>query len=130
MGDRKPNALLEQLKGSLAKPTSVSNASSMLELTQAGQGREVSLPDSLTVPPSNPAGPTNALKVSVSLYPSDLARMDEVKRYMTSLGYRNLSDSEALRLACRSISLNSTLGDVYVQMMQEDRRRKRHQDPK
>jgi hypothetical protein len=65
-----------------------------------------------------------ANKVSVSLYSTDLARMDEIKQYMQGQGIRNLSDSQALRLACRAVELDSRLVELYESMKQEDGRRK------
>jgi hypothetical protein len=61
-------------------------------------------------------------KLSVSLYPADLERLDEIKAFMQSKGYRNLSDSEALRLACRSVEIGDAFIELYNAMQQEDGR--------
>jgi hypothetical protein len=65
-----------------------------------------------------------APKLSVSLYQRDLHRLDEIKEFMQKRGIRNVSDSEALRLAIRGIELGEGLLDVYQEMLGEDGRRK------
>jgi hypothetical protein len=65
-----------------------------------------------------------APKLSVSLYQYDIDRLDTIKDFMKSQGFRNLSDSEALRLACRKVEIDGTLVDVYKSMQSEDGRRK------
>jgi len=49
-------------------------------------------------------------KISVSLYQADIARLDEIKQFMREQGVRNLTDSEALRLACRAV----TVGEPFI----------------
>lgn len=72
------------------------------------------------------AGPkgSRAPKLSVSLYQHDIERIDTIKDFMKSQGFRNLSDSEALRLACRKVEINGALIDVYRTMQGEDGRRR------
>ncbi len=65
-----------------------------------------------------------ASKISVSVYSKDMERLDELKDYMKKQGLRNISDSEALRIACRALTLNSRCVDVYYEMQKEDGRRK------
>jgi hypothetical protein len=65
-----------------------------------------------------------ASKISVSVYPKDIERLDELKDYMKKQGIRNISDSEALRIACRALTLSSQCVDVYHEMQKEDGRRK------
>ena len=72
--------------------------------------------------PQAPDG-TGAKKLSVSLYPPDLRRLDEIRDFMRSQGVRRLSDSEALRLACRRSALDAELRQLYEDMLQEDGRR-------
>jgi organic radical activating enzyme len=67
---------------------------------------------------------TRAPKLSVSLYQHDINRLDTIKDFMKSQGFRNLSDSEALRLACRRVEIDVTLIDTYKAMQSEDGRRK------
>ena len=40
------------------------------------------------------------------------------------MGYRNLSDSEALRVACRAVHIDDQLVSYYEEMRKEDNRRK------
>jgi hypothetical protein len=65
-----------------------------------------------------------APKLSVSLYQPDLQRLDTIKEYMRQKGFRNLSDSEALRLACRGVEIGDSFVDLYREMQREDGRRK------
>jgi hypothetical protein len=99
------SALLSKLKSSLPKP----------------------LPDPLISPEGTPASlPSGrAPKLSVSLYHTDLKRLDEIKDFMRSRGHRNLSDSEALRLACRAVVITDGFMEVYKEMLAEDGRRRR-----
>lgn len=81
-------------------------------------------PEFTSLPPRPKPPGDLARKVSVSLYPADLQRLTEIRQFMISLGYRNLSDSEALRLGIRSTLLTESLRPLYEEMLQEDRRRK------
>jgi hypothetical protein len=65
-----------------------------------------------------------APKLSVSLYQADVKRLDGIKDFMKEHGFRNLNDSEALRLACRSVEIGDHFISVYRAMQQEDGRRK------
>jgi hypothetical protein len=65
-----------------------------------------------------------APKLSVSLYQRDIDRLDTIKDFMKAQGFRNLSDSEALRLACRKVEIDVTLIEVYKSMQGEDGRRR------
>ena len=66
-----------------------------------------------------------APKLSVSLYQTDLKRLDEIKEFMRSRGHRNLSDSEALRLACRTVEIGEGFIEVYREMQAEDGRKRK-----
>ena len=68
---------------------------------------------------------SRAPKLSVSLYQHDIERLDHIKDFMKSQGFRNLSDSEALRLACRKVQIDGALVEVYRSMQSEDGRRTR-----
>jgi hypothetical protein len=65
-----------------------------------------------------------AAKISVSVYPKDIARLDELKDFMRQQGIRNISDSEALRIACRALTFSPNCVEVYHDMQKEDGRRK------
>jgi hypothetical protein len=67
------------------------------------------------------------IKQSVSLYSPDIARLDEIKDFMREHGVRNLSDSEAMRLACRAVKVGSEFLGIYETMRNEDQRRKKAQ---
>lgn len=67
---------------------------------------------------------SRAPKLSVSLYQYDIDRLDTIKDFMKSQGFRNLSDSEALRLACRKVEIDGNLVEVYKTMQSEDGRRR------
>lgn len=67
----------------------------------------------------------HAPKLSVSLYQTDLKRLDEIKDFMRSRGHRNLSDSEALRLACRTVEIGDGFIKVYREMQAEDGRKRK-----
>ena len=72
---------------------------------------------------SAPKG-ARAPKLSVSLYQHDIGQLDLIKDFMRGQGFRNLSDSEALRLACRRVQIDLSLVDTYKAMQAEDGRRK------
>ena len=81
-----------------------------------GNNRSVSQPD---------APPQGVIKQSVSLYSPDIARLDEIKDFMRAHGVRNLSDSEAMRLACRAVKVGNDFLGIYETMLKEDQRRKK-----
>jgi hypothetical protein len=66
-----------------------------------------------------------AVKLSVSLYNYDIDCLDKIKDFMRTQGVRNLSDSEALRLACRTVQTDTKIIEIYRSMLTEDRRRKK-----
>jgi hypothetical protein len=68
---------------------------------------------------------TASQKRSITLYQKDLNILDEIRNYLRQRGVRNLSDSEGLRLACRTVSLDDRLLKAYEAMKLEDGRRRR-----
>jgi hypothetical protein len=74
---------------------------------------------------NNSINQNGAVKLSVSLYNFDITCLDKIKDYMRKQGIRKLSDSEALRLACRAVETNNNFLGIYESMQTEDRRRKR-----
>lgn len=74
---------------------------------------------------AKPVDGTASQKCSITLYQTDLDILDEIRNYLRRHGVRNLSDSEALRLACRTILLNDKLLKTYQSMRLDDGRRKR-----
>jgi hypothetical protein len=77
--------------------------------------------------PRNRSAPgiTPSQKCSITLYQTDLDILDDIRDYLRRKGVRNLSDSEALRLACRTVSLDDRLVKTYETMRVEDGRRRR-----
>lgn len=65
------------------------------------------------------------IKVSASLYNFDIECLDRIREFMRSKGIRNVTDSEALRLACRSVKIDDALMRIYDEMSKEDRRRRK-----
>jgi hypothetical protein len=74
---------------------------------------------------NNPINQNGAVKLSVSLYDFDIMCLDKIKDYMRQQGIRKLSDSEALRIACRAVETNNTFLGIYETMQTDDGRRKR-----
>lgn len=64
-------------------------------------------------------------KITATIYPTDWRRLDEIKDFFRSRGFRNLSDSEALRIACRAVRIDDGLISYYEAMKQEDGRQRR-----
>ena len=65
------------------------------------------------------------IKVSASLYSFDIECLDRIREFMRGKGIRNVTDSEALRLACRAINIDDALMGIYEEMTKEDRRRRK-----
>ncbi|HEY5742132.1 MAG TPA: hypothetical protein VIS99_06285 [Terrimicrobiaceae bacterium] len=67
---------------------------------------------------------TASQKCSITLYQRDLDILDKIREYLRQKGIRNLSDSEALRLACRTVSVDDRLIETYEVMKLDDGRRR------
>jgi hypothetical protein len=65
------------------------------------------------------------IKLSASLYSFDIECLDRIREFMRGKGIRNITDSEALRLACRAVKIDDAFMDIYEEMTKEDRRRRR-----
>jgi hypothetical protein len=65
------------------------------------------------------------IKVSASLYSFDIECLDRIREFMRNKGIRNITDSEALRLACRAVKIDENLIGIYEEMTKEDRRRRK-----
>ena len=109
---KKQSELLDKLKHSLPKLDSPATIPTAPSATTS------------PAPPPKPEVRPNAPKLSVSLYQADLNRLDEIKAFMQNRGFRNLSDSEALRLACRAVVIDDRFLDLYRAMQDEDGRRR------
>jgi len=65
------------------------------------------------------------IKLSASLYNYDIECLDRIREFMRGKGIRNITDSEALRLACRAVKIDNAFMDIYEEMTKEDRRRRK-----
>ncbi len=74
--------------------------------------------------PSGQQNSGRAEKITATIYAADWRRLDDIKDFFRQMGYRNLSDSEALRIACRAVHINDELLGYYEEMRREDNRRK------
>ena len=68
---------------------------------------------------------TASQKRSITLYQKDLDILDGLREYLRKKGVRNLSDSEGLRLACRTVTFDERVLKTYDSMRLEDGRRRR-----
>jgi len=101
-------------------------AASANEPAQGGEA-VATLPDNKTAPgrvgKSAPA--EGVIKLSASLYNFDIECLDRIREFMRNRGVRNITDSEALRLACRAVKVDEGFMDIYQEMTKEDRRRRK-----
>jgi hypothetical protein len=65
------------------------------------------------------------IKLSASLYNYDIECLDRIREFMRGKGIRNITDSEALRLACRAVKIDDGFMAIYEEMTKEDRRRRK-----
>lgn len=65
------------------------------------------------------------IKLSASLYNFDIECLDRIREFMRSKGVRNITDSEALRLACRAVKVDESFMNIYQEMTKDDRRRRK-----
>lgn len=65
------------------------------------------------------------IKLSASLYNFDIECLDRIREFMRGKGIRNITDSEALRLACRAVRIDDDFMNIYEEMIKEDRRRRK-----
>lgn len=70
-------------------------------------------------------GREGVVKLSVSLYNFDITCLEKIKDFMRERGVRRLSDSEALRIACRAVNCDNEVLGIYEEMQGEDRRRRK-----
>ena len=103
------DALLSQLKTSLPK--------------QTGRPQRIA-PTTETAEVPDPIAVSHLIRLTVSLYQPDISRLDEIKDFMKVRGFRNLKDSEVLRLACRAVEIGDHFVSLYQAMQREDGRRR------
>ena len=61
--------------------------------------------------------------ISITLYPRDLDRIDEIIDFMRD-NQRRITRSDAIKLALRGVPLNKQMADLYPKIQNEDGRRK------
>jgi hypothetical protein len=77
----------------------------------------------------NPNVGVGRTTATMSLYSADLERLKEIRRKLEDSGIKRVSDSEAVRVALRHVSLNlEGLITAYRAMQSDDRRRNRKVD--
>lgn len=64
------------------------------------------------------------IKLSASLYDYDIECLDRIRNFMRGKGVRNITDSEALRLACRAAVIDDRFLEMYEEMSKQDGRRR------
>jgi hypothetical protein len=126
------DALLSKLKDSLAKPDEGQNSqlphhrtppARELRTHSASRGSET-FDEAKNLLGSQTTIRSTRVPLCFSVYETDVQRLDEIRDFMRGKGYRNISNSEALRLACRAVEIGDHFVDVYEQMRKEDGRRK------
>jgi hypothetical protein len=126
------DALLTKLKNSLPKPTPVAKNQTALVDKDRSLSAPVHTAVVASITPSetervvagDPRPKPARIPLCFSVYESDMSRLDEIKEFMRSKGYRSVTTSEALRLACRAVEVNDRFITVFEQMRREDGRRK------
>lgn len=126
---------VEDIKNQLAQRLDKQAAQSRSSTTRARSAPRsqavASTDNSDKSPGDQPDGRSQGVvKLSVSLYNFDIDRIDKIKDFMREHGVRNLSDSEALRLACRAAPVGDEFLGIYETMLMEDQRRKKAQKPR
>ena len=125
------NDLLSKLKSSLPKPTPPPSVRSRRATVIHERSPYASPPAEANAeghPDRGDAdedqGKGKRVPLCFSVYEWDVQRLDEIKDFMRSKGYRNVTNSEAVRLACRAVEIGEHFVSVYQQMRREDGRRK------
>jgi hypothetical protein len=75
-------------------------------------------------PPPPAADPPASRKHSVSLYPHDLSKADQVIDYLGRAGHKRVSLSKAVQVAVRAVKLDEGLIAAFDQITAADRRRR------
>lgn len=75
-------------------------------------------------PSKSPVAVFASQKRSITLYQADLDILDRIRDHLREAGIRNVSDSEAVRIACRTVSFDATLEKAYASLQRDDRRRR------
>ena len=124
MAKSSSSELLSKLRTSLDKPTAEIVLPPRPATPIAAEPPKKKLEDPPVARSSTPQQQGRvAPKLSITLYPSDFVRLDEIKEFMKGKGHRNLSDSEAIRLACRAVRISEAFVGIYQEMKNDDGRR-------
>ena len=126
------DALLTKLKSSLPKPAplpvdkpqSATREHSQNEYRSSPVHAKPTVSEAGEVAVNNHRPKSIRVPLCFSVYESDMQRLDEIKEFMREKGYRNVTSSEALRLACRAVEVGDRFVAVYELMRKEDGRRK------
>jgi hypothetical protein len=111
---RKASSKTGTVAASAKEPVQGGEAVAALAVNKTSQGRAGK---------STPA--EGVIKLSASLYNFDIECLDRIREFMRNRGIRNITDSEALRLACRAVKVDESFMDIYHEMTKEDRRRRK-----
>lgn len=123
--------LAQRLDQQAARPrkTSVKNGTVTASVKDPAEGGEavatISDNKTLRVGAGKSTPAEGVVKLSASLYHFDIECLDRIREFMRSKGVRNITDSEALRLACRAVKVDERFMDIYQEMTKEDRRRRK-----
>jgi hypothetical protein len=126
------NVLLSKLKSSLPKPAPPPEPRFQSETIRLPRRARISPAEAHEVSdPEIGSGRTDTerergkrVPLCFSVYESDVQRLDEIKDFMRGKGYRNVTNSEAVRLACRAVEIGDHFVSVYEQMRRDDGRRR------
>ena len=118
--------LAQRLDQQAARPRKTSVKTDTVDPAQGGEA-VATLHDNKTsrVGVGKPTPSEGVIKLSASLYNFDIKCLDRIREFMRNKGVRNITDSEALRLACRAVKVDESFMDIYQEMMKEDRRRRK-----
>ena len=103
------------------------NATALTQLRSQKLIERPSLPTSehVEAKPAAAKSESRRTTATMSLYPTDLSRMKEIRRVLEDGGIKRVSDSEAVRVALRQVALEPTaLAAAYQAMLADDQRRK------
>lgn len=88
-------------------------------LERANEREAEARPRATSIPP--PAAGRKCAKLGISLFQTDLARLNEICSYMAARGHR-ISTSQAVKLALRTVPLSDDLTAALAAVRMEDGR--------
>ena len=102
----------------MAKHTATLQARLARSLDQANQREAKTKPPAQARPPAD----RRCVKLSISLFSGDVARLDAIRDYMATRGHR-LSTSQAVKLALRTAALTPDMDKALDAIRSEDGRK-------